>query len=47
MSVDSEDSIVAIVGTGWTLTSDEPLDRIDEHGAQRPEMLSSLFCVDI
>ena len=26
---------------------DEPLDRIDVHGAQRPKMLSSLFCVDV
>ena len=26
---------------------DEPLDRIDVHGAQRPKILSSLFYVDI
>ena len=30
-----------------SLTCDEPLDRIDVHGAQRPKILSSLFCVDI
>ena len=30
-----------------SLTCDEPLDGLDVHGAQRPEMLSSLFCVDV
>ena len=30
-----------------SLTCDEPLDRIDVHGAQRPKTLSSLFCVDV
>ena len=30
-----------------SLTCDEPLDGIDVHGAQRPEILNSLFHVDI
>ena len=37
------------INVSWchkSLTCDEPLDRIDEHGAQRPKTLSSLFCVD-